>query len=112
MFNKNIVLFSGSAKLPVDTASFKKYKYISLVVLIDMQSGEIVEVEYTVLTQLSRNFIASLLVGNSLMNGIGEIVNSISVYYQGDARKAIITSLRTIYAKYVVFHKNRKEAAS
>lgn len=103
MVQSNIVLFSGYAKLPSGTASSEVYGVMALVVLIDVQTGIIVEADCTLSTRMAEGFVAHLLVGKEIDNGPEEIIALINAVYQGSAKKVIITALRIIADRYLAF---------
>ncbi|HWR44868.1 DUF3870 domain-containing protein [Sporomusa sp.] len=109
--NENIFLFSGYARLPAGTASSELYKVMALVVLIDMETGNIVEADCTLSTPTSERFVARMLVGRSLQNGAEELVKHIDAVYHGSAKKPIMSALRVIYDKYSTLARNRRTKA-
>ncbi len=100
--DKNIkqVLFSGYAKLPAGITASEMYKVIGLVVVIDVDSGEILEADCTLATELARRCVATALIGQTLQHGPDQAVRILDQVYQGSAKKAIITAIRIIYDKY------------
>ncbi|QJW49090.1 DUF3870 domain-containing protein [bacterium BFN5] len=104
MLNPHLVLFSGYAKLPTGITASELYKIIGVIVLVDMKTGEIVEADCTLATQLARKHVSSALVGHTLTNGPDHLSDLIDRIYQGNAKKAIITALRIIYDKYRSYH--------
>lgn len=102
MANKNNkqILFSGYAKLPTGITASEMYKVIGLVVLIDVDTGEIVEADCTLATKVARKHVSETLVGQTVKNGPDHILRQIDQVYQGSAKKAVITALRIIYDKY------------
>lgn len=111
MGNKNIVLFSGYAKLPNGTVAGEEYKVMALVVLIDVRKGEIVEADCTLSTRLSERFVISMLVGQKLHTDYEELIECINSTYQGSAKKAILTALRIIYMKYLTYKQNAESGS-
>ena len=103
MVNTNIVLFSAYARLPGGTVSSEIYGVMALVILIDLQTGIIVEAECTLSTQMAEKFVQQLLVGRKLDSELEETIALINNVYQGSAKKAIITTLRVIADKYLAF---------
>lgn len=95
-----LVLFSGYAKLPTGITASEMYKVIGVIVLIDVVTGEIVEADCTLATQLARKHVSAALVGQSLKNGPDQALRTIDRVYQGSAKRAIITAIRIIYDKY------------
>ncbi len=102
--NPNLVLFSGYAKLPTGITASELYKIIGVIVLVDMQTGKIIEADCTLATQLARRHVSEAIVGHILANGLDELSDLIDRIYQGNAKKAIITALRIIYDKYRSHH--------
>lgn len=100
---RDVLLFSGYAKLPSGTASSEVYGVMALVLLLDVHKGTIIEADCTLSTRLAERFVASLLVGKSIKYELQEMVELIDDVYQGSAKKSIICALRIIYDKYVAF---------
>ena len=103
MVNENHILFSGYARLPSGTVSGQIYRVMALVVLIDRQTDVIIDADCTLSTPMSAQFVARLLVGKSLRNGPENLTQLIEKFYQGSAKKAIITAIRIIYDKYLAY---------
>lgn len=101
--DEGLVLFSGYAKLPVGITASEMYKVIGVILVIRVETGEIIEADCTLATALARNYVAKALVGQSLKNGPDSALRIIDKIYQGSAKKAIMTSLRIIYDKYRSF---------
>jgi hypothetical protein len=97
---ENIVLFSGYAKLPTGITATEIYKMVGVTVLIDMNSGVIVNADCTLVTELAQRHVSQALIGHDLTNGPDYLVQLIDRIYQGNAKRAIITALRVIYEKY------------
>lgn len=98
-----LVLFSGYAKLPVGITASEMYKVIGVILVVRVETGEIVEADCTLATTVARNYVANSLVGHSLKNGPESVLRIIDKQYQGSAKKAIMTSLRIIFDKYRSF---------
>lgn len=98
-----MVLFSGYAKLPVGITAAEVYRVIGLVIVVDVETGIIVEADCTLATKLAREYISQLIVGYNLSNGIEGIQSILDRKYQGSAKKAISTAVRIIYDKYRSF---------
>ncbi len=95
-----LVLFSGYAKLPVGITASEMYKVIGIILVIRAETGEIMEADCTLATEVARRWVSSALVGQSLKNGPDAVLRIIDRVYQGSAKKAIMTSLRIIFDKY------------
>ncbi len=98
--NLKRVLFSGYAKLPAGITASEMYKVIGLVVIIEVDTGEIMEADCTLATYVARKCVSEVLIGQSLENGPDQALRLLDQVYHGSAKKAIITALRIIYDKY------------
>ena len=103
MVDENIILFSGYARLPQGTAASEMYKVMALVILVDYRTGVIIDADCTLSVPISERFVKKLLIGGNLKHGMEEMVQKLGTSYQGTAKKALITALRTIGEKYQVF---------
>lgn len=108
--NPNLVLFSGYAKLPTGITASELYKMIGVIVLVNMDTGEIIEADCTLATQLACRHVSASLVGQHLTDGPDALAELIDKIYQGNAKKAIITALRIIYDKYRNYHIENPQA--
>jgi hypothetical protein len=98
--SENAVLFSGYAKLPTGITASELSNVIGIVVLINMETGSVIDADCTLATGLARRHISSSLIGHTMANGPDDMIHLIDHIYQGSAKKAIITALRIIYDKY------------
>ena len=108
MLAEDVVLFSSYAKLPVGTVSENLFHVMALVVLVDMNSGKIVDAECTLSTRLSERFDAELLRGRDLAGDWPELLQDLSAAYQGNSKKTIISALRSLHDKYVKYLRERE----
>jgi len=79
------------------------YKVIGVILVIRVETGEIVEADCTLATKVAREYVSRVLLGQSLKNGPDNALRNVDKRYQGSAKKAIMTSLRIIYDKYRSF---------
>ncbi|HWR43077.1 DUF3870 domain-containing protein [Sporomusa sp.] len=93
------ILFSGYAKLPTGITASEIYKVIGVVLLVDEDTGKIIEADCTLATAVARNHVSSILVGKLITNP-DNLVRIVDATYQGSAKKAIITAIRIIYDKF------------
>ena len=98
--DRNVVLLSGYAKLPTNTTAENVYQLLAVAVLFDKRSGIILEAEASMVTSIARRFIAQLLEGYNLNDGPDALMETFENYYHGNAKKALETAMRTVFAKY------------
>lgn len=84
------------------------FHVMALVVVVDINTGKIIDAECTLSTRLSERFTASLLRGRNLAD-IQELVQEIAVVYQGNTKKTIIAAVRSLHDKYVKFLRDQEK---
>ena len=107
MHDRNTVLLSGYAKLPSNITAEAVYNTLVIAVLFDRRTGIIIEAEASVVTELSKRFIAELLIGYDLNSGPEPLIAAFEEYYLGNAKKALETALRSIFTKYQDYVSNQ-----
>ena len=96
---RSSVIFSAYAKLPAGITAYEVHKVIGVVVEIDMHTGRILQAECTLATKLASDFIAKMLVGYNMNDGLDV------KHYQASAKKAVLTAVRMLNDKFIS-HKN------
>ncbi|SHI15872.1 protein of unknown function [Sporobacter termitidis DSM 10068] len=96
----DVILISGYAKLPANTTSEEVYKTLVLVVLVDMTRGEVVNAECSVVTDVTKSFVAGMIIGYNLNDGPEKLIARFDKLYYGHAKRAIETSLKMVFAKF------------
>ena len=107
--DKNTVLLSGYAKLPTNTTAETVYQYLAIAILFDKRSGIILEAEASMVTHIARKFIAQLLIGYNLNDGPDELMETFEEYYHGNAKRALETAMRMVFAKYQDYVAEQKQ---
>lgn len=85
--------------MPTGITASEIYKVIGVVLLVNEDTGEIIQADCTLATAVARNHVSSILVGKQIANP-DHLVRIVDTTYQGSAKKAIITAIRIIYDKY------------
>ncbi len=93
-------IFVGHAKPPSNTVSGQMYTILSVVCEVDMETGRIVAAEYTVATELARDYLSRLLVGRDLAADEDAIVAELERCYFSGTQKAIIQAFRDMAKRY------------
>jgi CheY-specific phosphatase CheX len=93
------IFVTGYAKLPTNITASKMYEVIAVGLLIKSETGEILEAECTLSTQLANKFVSRMLVGKNI-NQMDEIENVIDISYFGSAKKAIKTAAQNCKKKF------------
>ncbi len=97
--DKNQVFVTGYAKLPEGITAWELYRVIAIGILVDIKTGEVLDVDCTLSTSVAKNCVKSLLIGKNF-NLIKEIENDFDKHYFGSAKKSLITSIRICNKKF------------
>ncbi len=95
------ILISGYAKLPAHITSEEVYKTLVIVAVVKRSSGEILDAECSMVTELARRYIARLMIGYNLDDGLTGLLEQFEKNYYGHAKRAVETSLKMIFSKYM-----------
>lgn len=100
------IFFTGYAKLPSNITAAKLYEVVAIGVEVNSHTGEVIACDCTLATKVARNFVNSLIVGYNLSKGIDELTDRFERRYYGSARKALTTSLKIMYDKWLAYKEN------
>lgn len=93
------ILITGYAKVPQGLAASELYTTIALGLLVNKSTGEILDVDCSLVTQIARDFVRQLIIHKNL-NELDVIEEALNARYFGSARKALIMALRSCLEKY------------
>jgi len=94
-------IFVGHAKPPANTVSGQMYTILSVVCEVDMETGVIIAAEFTVATELAKDYLNRLLSGRSLATEEDAIVAELEECYFSGTQKALIQSFRDMAKRYL-----------
>ena len=93
-------IFVGHAKPPSNTVSGQMYTILSVVCEVDMETGVIVAAEFTVATELAKDYLNRLLAGRNLTTDEDAIVAELEGCYFSGTQKALIQCFRDMAKRY------------
>jgi len=93
-------IFVGHAKPPANTVSGKMYAILSVVCEVEMETGVIVAAEFTVATELAKDYLNRLLSGRNLNSDEDAIVAELERCYFSGTQKALIQAFRDMTKRY------------
>lgn len=96
---KNEVFVTGYAKLPQGITASELYTVICVGILVDRETGIILDAECSLVTSLARRVFKELVVNHSLRD-VDEIEKGFIKHYFGSAKKALISATRTCHEKF------------
>ncbi len=93
-------IFVGHAKPPANSVSGQMYTILSVVCEVDMETGIIVGAEFTVASDLAKDYLNRLLSGRNLASEEDAIVEELEKCYFSGTQKALIQSFRDMAKRY------------
>gem|GEM_PF-842614 len=103
----NSLLLTGYAKVPEGITLAELYSVIVLAIEIDVATGEILDADCSLMTEVARNVVKKILVGESIKD-IKHIEDKFRIIYHGAVRKALVSTCRICYTKYLKVLHDRK----
>lgn len=105
----NEIFVTGYAKLPQGITATEMYTVIAVGMLVDANTGVIIDVDCSLITSVARNFVKKLMCGRNI-NDLDKIEAVFNDKYHGSARKALISAFKTCNEKYLQYAKSKLES--
>ncbi|MGH1286997.1 DUF3870 domain-containing protein [Bacillus toyonensis] len=105
---KGTFFMAGHSRLPKGMAVRSMYETLTITIEADHKYHVIIEASCTLATEHGRGFVAQILRGHSLRDGIEEIVQDITDHYQGKAQNAIVSAVKDLHRQYVSYVNDEK----
>jgi Domain of unknown function (DUF3870) len=105
----NTQFIAGHARLPAGMAAKSVYDTLTITAEIDKKYGVIVDASCTLATEHGRDYVARLLKGCSLRDGIEPILQQLSDGYLGKANSALCAALKDLYKQYCKMHVDNEQ---
>jgi hypothetical protein len=105
-------LFSGHAQLPNGTDLYESYKYLSVVMVIDIDTGTILESQIPPFCSLSSNFVSEIFNGRCIDTDLEDIFKQIEQTVHTATRRALITAVQTLHNRYIIVKNNKLKSLS
>jgi hypothetical protein len=103
----NTIIVSGYATVPKGSTMYELNKTTGVVLEIDPVSDTIVNADFPFVTDLAKNFIARIMRGYNMTQGIEPLIEEIYHHFYTPSTDAFIKSLRTAYQRYTQTAKPR-----
>jgi len=94
------VLVTGYSKAPQGTSMHEMYKYTGIVLEIHKETDIILDVEFTFVTDLAKNYLKRLLMGYDMKNGVEPLIELIKEHYLAPSQQSVIVALKVAYQRY------------
>jgi hypothetical protein len=96
----NTIIVTAYAKAPQNTAIFEAYKHIGIVLEIDIASRKIVDAEFTLITNLAKDYFKRLFVGYNMEDGVGDLLKKIEGCYFAPSMNSFNVALKSAFRRY------------
>ena len=97
-YGPNAILAAGMARPSPSTPIAVKYDLLLLVMVLDRESGIVLNAECNMLVDTSSEYIASLLVGRCFYTDLDEMIAAVQRGYHGLSQKALIVCLKDAFS--------------
>ncbi|MBP2650465.1 MAG: hypothetical protein H6Q74_1290 [Firmicutes bacterium] len=98
---ENNHIFAAHAQVPQGTDIYEVHKFITIVMDVDMKTGEITDSSVPMYCQLTSNFILNCIRGKSLETP-EVIIKEIEERVHTSTKRALITAMKEICSRYSV----------
>lgn len=84
------------------------HEMICLILVVDRESGQILDCDINTVCELTRQFVRAMYVGKNLNTGVEEIRTCIQESYLGASAKAMVTATKLARGRYLDHVKSDK----
>lgn len=101
-YPKHSVYFISYAKLPSSISASKMMEVVGVGLIINYETGEIVDTSCTLITAEAKAFIKSIIIGfNVHTSPIDDLLAQINLRFHGMSQKAIVVAVKGAYDRYI-----------
>ena len=101
------LFFTGYARLPAGITASEMFRVVGIGLEVDPDTGEVIEADCTLATEVGRRFFSRLVEGQRLDEDFQCIVREVEERYQGNAQKAMVTALKIAREKFRAYWEAR-----
>ena len=98
-YGPNTIFAAGMSRALNTALNSAESELLLLVLILDRDSGRILDAECNIILGINSDYIASLLVGRNFYQELDEIILSIQQQYFGPGQRALIVCLKDAYSK-------------
>lgn len=100
-FGDDTIYFVSYSKLPADISATYVHEVVGVGFLINVKTGIIEDVMVTLISDLVKEFLAYLIIGHNIEEGIDNIIEKIEKRFFGQSQKAVIVAIKGVYRRYL-----------
>lgn len=94
------VLVTAYAKAPQGSAMYEVYKHAGIVLEINANTHEIMNAEFTFITNLAQDFFKRLIIGFNMNSDLQELIKRIEDHYFAPSTTSVIVALKAAHKRY------------
>jgi len=104
------VYFISYSKLPANISAAVYEGYVGVGFIINYHTGIIEDVSCTLLTDVARNFLKSIIVGYSINDDVEPLLAKVNLKFHGHSQKSVCVIIQENFSQYEEWaNKNKKE---
>lgn len=107
MYGKDTILVVGQAKPSRDDAIFNLHGEFYISIVVEKESGRIVEMECNTILSVTSKFASSIVVGKSIKTDLAEIEKEIRERYFALTQKPLIACMKDAHNRYMMITGNK-----
>lgn len=101
MYDRNTVFIVGHGKTSLDNAITTNYKIFFIGFVIDIDTGEVVDLECTAALDITRRFVKSIFLGKNFSSYDNALEADILARYFGTSQKALVTAYKDAQKRFL-----------
>lgn len=104
-YGANTILVTGLAKVSKDDPIASSYNVFFVTLILERDTGVVVDVTCNTARDMTKEFIRSILVGRSLLTGLDEIIAQLRSRFFGMVQKSLVVALKDAHNRFVLLRK-------
>jgi|SRR5690625_1365425 len=94
------IIVTAYAKAPQNTSMYEVYKHIGIVLEIDRETRKIIDAEFTLITNLAKDYFKRLFIGYCMDDGVEGILKKIENSYFAPSTNSFNVALKSAFRRY------------
>jgi predicted HAD superfamily phosphohydrolase YqeG len=108
-YDETTVFVTGVSKPAKGDPIASTYDVFFLSAVVDLKTDAIVDVACNAASEMTRDFIRSLIVGDNLSAGVEDTVQKIRMRFFGLAQKPLIVALKDAHNRYMMIKSEKMD---
>ena len=104
-YGPNTVFITGVAKVSKDDPIASSYNVFFVSLVVERESGLVVDATCNTARDMTKDFIRSILVGGNLLTGLDEMTAQLRLRFFGMVRKSLLAALKDAHNRYVTLNR-------